>query len=288
MQQITIISGKGGTGKTSFTSAFASLAKNAVFADCDVDAADLYLTLQPDNSKEEVFPGSFTAEIDPERCTQCGICRDYCRFDAISDNGGGFRVSPFSCEGCGLCKLVCPVDAVSLTQSQTSRWYSGQTRFGPMVHAKLGVAEDLSGKLVTLVRDKARTLAQEQHKDLVIADGPPGVGCPVIASVTGTDKVVVITEPTRSGLHDLKRVVELAQSFETRISVIINKYDINPEVADEIERFCTQNDLLLAGKIPFNTMMVDAMVNQKTITEYAPESELALDLRTIWQRIEKM
>jgi len=288
MQQITIISGKGGTGKTSFTSAFASLAENAVFADCDVDAADLYLTLQPDNDLEEVFPGSYTAIIDPDKCSKCGICSDYCRFDAISYNGDGFTISPFSCEGCGLCSLVCPDNAITLTQSKTSRWFTGKTRFGPMVHAKLGVAEDLSGKLVTLVRDKAKALAKEQHKNLILADGPPGVGCPVIASVTGTDKVVVITEPTLSGMHDLKRVVELAGGFGAKISVVINKHDINPKMTNEIENYCRHNEILLAGKIAFNAMMVEAMVNQKTITEYAPDSDLAEELKRIWIKIEKL
>jgi|AntRauTorcE11898_2_1112593.scaffolds.fasta_scaffold00570_10 MinD superfamily P-loop ATPase len=288
MQQITIISGKGGTGKTSFTSAFASLARKAVFADCDVDAADLYLTLQPENVTEEVFPGSYTARIDPGVCTQCGICREHCRFDAITEKENLFVVSPFSCEGCGFCKLVCPEEAISMEQSNKSRWLVGETRFGPMVYATLGVAEDLSGKLVTLVRDKARALAKEHHKNLIIADGPPGVGCPVIASITGADKVVVITEPTLSGIHDLKRVVELADGFGTKISVVINKHDINPEMAKEIESFCRQNNLMLAGMIPFDAMMVEAMVNQKTITEYAPGSDLAEELKRIWTRIEKM
>jgi len=286
MQQITIVSGKGGTGKTSFTSAFAALSKDAVFADCDVDAANLYLTLNPENYHEEVFPGSKTAVIDQNRCTQCGICEAYCRFDAISSDSDGFHISEFSCEGCELCMKVCPHQAIYMEQSMDSRWFMGNTRFGPMVHAKLGVAEDLSGKLVTLVRDKARKLASENARHTILIDGPPGIGCPVIASITGTDKVVVVTEPSKSGLHDLERAVNLAKSFSLQLAVVINKYDINTSMARVLEKYCDANNITLLGKVPFNTVMVDAMVQQKSVVEYAPQSNVSREIRKIWKKID--
>ncbi len=285
MQQITVVSGKGGTGKTSITSAFAALSKNAVFADCDVDAANLYLTLTPENHHEEVFPGSKTAVIDEERCTQCGLCEAYCRFEAITLSPDGFKISEFSCEGCELCMQVCPHQAIHMEQSMDSRWFVGETRFGPMVHAKLGVAEDLSGKLVTLVRDKAKSIAEEKRRETVLIDGPPGIGCPVIASITGTDKVVVVTEPSKSGLHDLERVIGLAESFRLKVAVIINKFDINSAMAKQLERYCQKQNIPILGKVPFNTVMVDAMVQQKSVVEYAPQSNVSREIKNIWSKI---
>ncbi len=285
MQQITIISGKGGTGKTTFTSAFASLAQNTVFADCDVDAANLYLVLRPDNYRQEVFPGAKTAVIDRAKCTDCAICKDVCRFDAINWVGGRIEISEFACDGCELCMHVCPFGAISMEQSKDSQWFLGDTRFGPMVHARLGVAEDLSGKLVTVVREEAKKLAKNQKRDAILIDGPPGIGCPVIASVTGADKVVAVTEPSQSGLHDLKRVAEMAANFDLRPLVIINKYDVNKTMAREIEKYCEHQGLPVIGKVPFDKIMVEAMVDQKSVIEYDPSSKISKLLTDIWGQI---
>ncbi len=270
MQQIAVISGKGGTGKTSLTSAFASLTQSKVMADCDVDAANLYLTLQPDDYREEVFPGASKAVIEQSKCIDCGLCEKVCRFDAVSYQDGQVVISEFACDGCELCMHVCPTKAITMVQSMDSRWYVGTTRFGPLVHARLGVAEDLSGKLVTVVREEAKKIAKEKGLAYIIIDGPPGIGCPVIASVTGTDKVVVVTEPTQSGLSDLKRVVQMVRGFRIEPMVIINKFDLNERVARQIENVCLEDNLNLIGKIPFNKIMVDALIQQQTIIEYAP------------------
>lgn len=287
MEQIVVVSGKGGTGKTSLTSALATVAQNAVFADCDVDAANLYLTLKPEDYKEEIFPGSKTAIINDNACVSCGLCEMYCRFDAIHAIDGKYDINPFSCEGCGLCTHVCPHQAITMEQNMDSRWFMGTTRFGKMVHARLGVAEDLSGKLVTLVRNEVKKIAINEDKDYVIIDGPPGIGCPVIASVTGVDKVLVITEPSKSGMHDMKRVVELAQNFKLPVYVVINKVDINPVIAEEIKAFCLQKDIQVIGELPFDSTFVDAMVNQKTILEYAPNSIVSNQIKSIWHRLIK-
>lgn len=285
MQQITVISGKGGTGKTTFTSAFASLAQNSVFADCDVDAANLYLVLNPENYYQEVFPGAKAAVIDRDKCTNCGICKDVCRFDAIDWVNGRIEISDFACDGCELCMRVCPFDAIKMKQSNDSQWFIGITRFGPMVHARLGIAEDLSGKLVTVVREEAKKMAKKENRDGVIIDGPPGIGCPVIASVTGTDKVVAVTEPSQSGLHDLKRIVEMVGNFDLLPYVIINKHDVNKSMTREIEKYCQKNDIPLIGEIPFDETMVEAMVAQQTIIEYAPSSKISKLLTGIWSTI---
>ncbi|MEA3503926.1 MAG: 4Fe-4S binding protein [Bacteroidota bacterium] len=285
MQEITVISGKGGTGKTSFTSAFASLAKESVFADCDVDAANLYLILQPENYREEKFLGASIAVINHDVCTGCGLCKEICRFDAIDLINGQYEVSEFSCEGCDFCVNVCPVDAITMKKSYASRWFIGNTRFGSMVHAKLGVAEDLSGKLVTTVREEAKKLAEIENKNILLVDGPPGIGCPVIASVTGTSQVIIVTEPTKSGIHDLIRVVEMAMGFDIIPKVIVNKFDINLRLADEIEEYCASNGIELLGKVPFDKIMVDAMVNQQTIIEYSPNHPISLKIKEIWNKI---
>ncbi|MCF8309250.1 MAG: 4Fe-4S binding protein [Bacteroidales bacterium] len=285
MQQITVISGKGGTGKTTYTSAFASLAQDAVFADCDVDAANLYLVLRPENYREEVFPGAQTAVIDYDKCTNCGICQDVCRFDAISWNAGQIEISEFACDGCELCMHVCPFGAIKMEQSYDSRWFIGNTRFGPMVHAKLGIAEDLSGKLVTVVREEAKKLAEKESRQQIIIDGPPGIGCPVIASVTGTDKVVTITEPSQSGLHDLKRVAEMVGNFDLVPYVVINKFDVNKMMTREIEKYCDQYGIPVIGKVPFDQSMVEAMVEQKSVIEYAPSSKISKLLKDIWRNV---
>lgn len=285
MKQITIISGKGGTGKTSLTAALAAMMENAVFTDCDVDAADLYLLLQPEVKVSHPFPGGETARIDREKCTSCDICRQLCRFDAIRENNGVYSVIDFNCEGCRLCMHACPEKAITMFREENSEWYESDTRFGPMIHARLGIGEDLSGKLISQLWEKAREVAKENSADYILTDGPPGVGCPVIASVTGADLAVVITEPTMSGIGDLKRVYELADHFAIPLKVIINKADINPEMADRIENFCDENNIGFIGRIPYDKVFLDAMVNQKTLPEHAPGHALNKTLRQIIREI---
>ncbi len=287
MKQITIISGKGGTGKTSIIAALASVAENAVIADCDVDAADLFLVLKPQILFENKYLGGKTAVIDYSKCTNCGICKDLCRFDAINTIENRITISEFSCDGCELCKRVCPEDAISMIQSDSSRWFISDSRFGPMVYARLGIAEDNSGKLVTVVREEAKKIAKAKNKDFVIIDGPPGIGCPVIASITGVDIAIIVTEPTQSGLHDLKRVVELVNNFNIKPLIILNKFDLNKEMSEVIEKYCKKIDIEIIAWIPFNRIFVDAMVNQQTIVEYNKFSELTNIIQSIWNRIQK-
>lgn len=275
MNQITIVSGKGGTGKTSITSAFASIAKNKILVDCDVDAADLFLTTQPTILNSHAYEGGKIAVIDPEVCTNCGICEDLCRFDAIHMIDGQTTISEFSCDGCRLCEIACPVDAIKMEENMDSRWFESETRFGPMVHAKLGIGEDNSGKLVTKIRDFATQKAKDLKLETILIDGPPGIGCPVISTLTGVDVAVMVTEPTLSGMHDLHRLIELAKGFKLKSFVLINKYDLNIEVSKKIEGLCRSENIEVLAKIPFNRDFVDAMVNQQTVIEYKPTSVLA-------------
>ncbi|MBS3778042.1 MAG: ATP-binding protein [Candidatus Thermoplasmatota archaeon] len=265
MKQVTIISGKGGTGKTTLTAAFAALARNAVLADCDVDAADLHLILKPVVKKTVGFHGLPVAKIDEEKCIKCMECVSHCQFEAISEN---VTVKYEACEGCGVCELVCPEDAVSMMQRDSGLLYESETRFGPMVHARLNTAEESSGKLVTEVRQHAESVAKQKEKDVVLIDGPPGVGCPVISAITGVDLVVVVTEPTFSGIHDLQRVIDVANHFEIPQAVIINKKDINPKKTEEIELFCKTHQIPLLGSIPYDTLVTKAMIEEKAIPEF--------------------
>jgi MinD superfamily P-loop ATPase len=212
MKQITVISGKGGTGKTTILASLAALVKRAVLVDADVDAADLHLLLKPQVRRREPFVASQVALIDPEKCDPCGKCAEACRFEAIRD----LQVDPISCEGCGVCFHVCPRGAILMKEVQSGEWFISQTRYGPMVHAKLGVAQENSGKLVTLVRKEAQRIAREGGYPLILIDGPPGIGCPVIASLGGVDAVLVVTEPSLSGIHDLERVLGVSRHFQVR------------------------------------------------------------------------
>lgn len=282
MKEIVIISGKGGTGKTSITAAFASLAKNKVMADCDVDAADLHLILSPEIQHEEDFYSGKTAFIRKNDCTECGKCVEVCQFDAISPD---FVVDPVACEGCGVCVYFCPVDAIDFNENLSGRWFISKTRFGPMVHAKLGIAEENSGKLVTLVRRQAKLLAEEQKADYIIVDGAPGIGCPVISSITGANAVLVVTEPTLSGRHDLERVVSLAADhFQIPTFVCVNKFDLNGEMTDQIESFCRDRNIGFVGKIPYDTIVTAAMVLGKTIIEFL-DGVIAKEIGMMWEKI---
>jgi len=292
MKQIVIISGKGGTGKTVICASFASLAKNKVMADCDVDAADLHLLLHPSIKERHEFRSGKKAYIGQEKCIQCGKCLSLCRFGAISThkkkNGTIEKLflDPISCEGCGLCFHTCPVEAIEMREDPSGEWFISETRYGPMAHAKLGIAEENSGKLVALVRQKAKQIAEKENCDWVIIDGAPGIGCPVIASLSGIDCAVVVTEPTLSGLHDAKRVIEVARHFGVAVKVIINKFDLNFVVTKKIEGFCQDNSIELLGKVSYDESVVKALVEGKTILEY-PSGKAREEIVSIWRNLEK-
>jgi len=283
LKELIVISGKGGTGKTSLLGAFASLAENKVLCDADVDAADLYLILEPEIKERQEFQEGHKAVIDKDACTECGRCRELCRFHAISPE---FEVDPIDCEGCGVCVYFCPVDAIEFPIKTCGELFVSDTRAGPMVHARLGIAEDNSGKLVTLARQQARKLAKDKGLGLILTDGPPGVACPVIASITGADAVLIVTEPTLSGHHDMDRVVELANHFEIPAAVCINKYDLNRNMTDTIEGYARDRGLPVVGRIPFDPSFTEAMVRKQTIIEYDISSSAAKAVQGIWERIQ--
>ena len=282
MKELVIISGKGGTGKTSIVAAFASLAENMVLCDADVDAADLHLIMAPEVKKTSDFQGGHTAVINRDKCTECDLCRSLCRWNAIDSD---YRIDPIECEGCGVCYYFCPEKAIDFPLNTCGEWFISDTRFGPMVHARLGIAEENSGKLVTLVRKEAKTIAESKSLGLILTDGAPGVGCPVIASIGGADSVLVVTEPTVSGIHDMERVVQLADFFRIPSMVVVNKYDLNPEKSREIEEFGVNNRLTFLGHIPFDPIFTKAMVQGKNVFEYDSSTLACLKVKEIWNRI---
>jgi len=282
MHEIVIISGKGGTGKTTLTAAFCALAADAVFCDADVDAADLHLLLQPTIKEQHEFIGGSKAVIVAERCNQCGVCRGLCRFAAISAE---LVVDQILCEGCGVCVDLCPEKAIDFPEQLCGHWFHSNTRFGPLVHARLGIAEENSGRLVHLVRKEALQLAEEENKKLIITDGPPGIGCPVIAAIGGASLLLVVVEPTLSGRHDLERVLDLAAHFKVPARLLINKYDLNADMAQAIEAAASERGVLCVGRIPFDPVFTKAMVQGQTIFEYAGAEERQQELRTIWTRV---
>jgi MinD superfamily P-loop ATPase len=282
MKELVVISGKGGTGKTSLMAAFASLATNKVLCDADVDAADLHLIMDPAIIKRTDFQSGYTADIHKDKCTECGLCLDLCRFEAISDN---FEVNPIDCEGCGVCFYFCPEKAIEFPLNTCGEWFISDTRFGPMVHARLGIAEENSGKLVTLVRQEARKLGEEKPLDLILTDGPPGVGCPVIASIGGASAVLIVTEPTVSGNHDMQRVVQLAEHFEVPAMICVNKYDLNIELTQQIENFAKEMGLFCLGRIPYDPIFTKAMVLGQTIFEYNSGFQVGQSIKRIWRNL---
>jgi MinD superfamily P-loop ATPase len=282
MKELVILSGKGGTGKTSLTGAFAAITDNRVLCDADVDAADLHLLMTPDIRQRTDFMGGGLARIDQQKCTACGLCRDLCRFGAISE---AFEVDPIGCEGCGVCVDLCPEQAVDFPIQTCGEWFISETRFGPMVHARLGIAQENSGKLVALIRSEARKLAEARHMKLILTDGPPGVGCPVIASLGGATAVLIVTEPTVSGVHDMARAIELANHFKVPAMICVNKFDLNRDQTKDIERRAKEWGVTMVGKIPFDPVFTQAMVQGKTVFEYDDTSATSSVIKQIWESI---
>ena len=280
MQEIVVLSGKGGTGKTTIVASFAALARDKVLVDCDVDAADLHLLLQPNVKRSEEFWSGKTAYIDKKYCTGCGICEQVCRFDAIRN----FKVDPVSCEGCGFCFHVCPEDTIRMENNLSGEWFICDTKYGPLVHARLGIAQENSGKLVALVRQEARKLAQEQGLGYILSDGPPGIGCPVISSLSGANLVLAVTEPTLSGMHDLDRVLGVCQHFGVPALVCINKYDINEENTSNIEKFCEAMGVEVISKLPFDNVVTEALVKGLPVVEYC-EDGITREIENLWKRL---
>ncbi len=286
MKEITILSGKGGTGKTSITAALASIAKNAVYCDNDVDAANLHLIFQPEITERNRFQGGLKAVIDPEVCTQCGLCVDYCRFGAIENNSKNeLQINPFRCEGCNLCNRICPQGAINTQLSDNNYWYVSSSRFGTFVFARMAPGEENSGKLVTQIRKRAKELAIQQGSKYLINDGPPGIGCAAISSLAGTNMALIIIEPTKAGLHDAQRLVELIHSFSIRACAVVNKFDINLRITAAIQDYLKKEAIPLIAKIPFDKKMVEAMIEGKTIIEYSPESSVSEVVEQIWHRV---
>lgn len=283
--QIAIISGKGGTGKSSITAAFASLEKNVVVADCDVDAANLYLLFNPTHEEERAYVGAETATITNDLCIDCMKCLEHCRFDAISYVNQKITISDVACDGCGLCARICPTQAITMKQHDKSRLYSGSFRYGKMVYGILAPGEENSGKLVNEVRNKANEVAKKNNLAMTLIDGPPGIGCPVISAISSVDGVVLVTEPTLSGFHDLERIKQIADNFQLPAWVIINKCTINERISDEIESWCKKEKVNFAGKIPFDLAMVQAMTQLKTIVEYQPDGTTAKKIKEIYNYI---
>lgn len=285
--EIAVISGKGGTGKSSISAAFASLNKAVVLADCDVDAANLHLLFNPKQDYIQEFVGARKAVIDQQRCTQCGLCMEYCRFDAIHQKDGRMFISNLACDGCQLCQRICPQKAIDMFSTSKSNLYAGSFRHGQMVYGRLAPGEENSGKLVSLVREKARQLAFTNHIKTTIIDGPPGIGCPVISSITGVDRVVIVTEPSMSALSDLKRIIRITHKFKIIPQVIINKYDLNSKLTNQIQAFCHLTSTPISGLIPFNKEFIDAMVHCKSIVEWAPDSLISREITKCWENITK-
>lgn len=288
MREIVIISGKGGTGKTSLAASFAVLADRPVITDCDVDAADLHLVLAPEIKERHEFRGGREAVIRADDCIGCSLCLDYCRFDAVKTRedplrGPVFSVDSVACEGCGVCVRFCPVEAIDFPERLCGEWMISETRCGPMVHARLGIAAENSGKLVSTVRQEARRIAERENRTLILVDGPPGIGCPVIASVTGSDLVLAVTEPTVSGAHDLERVLSLTRHFDIQAAICVNKWDLNPGMADRIEQKAREMGARVAGRIRYDRSVTRAQLQEKAVVE--TDAPCVEDIRKIWSEI---
>jgi MinD superfamily P-loop ATPase len=291
--ELAVLSGKGGTGKTSLVASFAALSRDKVLADCDVDASDLHLVLGPRPVSTESFSGSKVAIIREDDCTLCGRCMDVCRFDAVvvvRDGGpsaSSYRIDPSACEGCGACRMVCSADAVDLLDAATGEWYVSDTRLGPLVHAKLHPGQEASGKLVTVVRSQAAALAKRRGLELSIIDGSPGIGCPVIASMTGATLALVVTEPTMSGLHDLERVASVAHKLGVPVAVVVNKCDLNPEMSRRITEWACAAGARALGEIPYDEAVTEAQIKGLSVVEHS-DGPAAAAIRSVWKKTERM
>jgi MinD superfamily P-loop ATPase len=281
VKEITVLSGKGGTGKTSITASFAAIAKNAVITDCDVDAPDLHMLLKPKILETQKFGASRVAIIDESNCVQCGKCEENCRFCAIEN----LRVDPILCEGCGVCAYICPVAAIELEKKVSGYAFISKTKYGPMSHALLNPGEENSGKLVSRVRKNGKKIAEKEKCELIINDGPPGIGCPVIASLGGVDLGLIVVEPTMSGIHDMERALSLLDHFKIPALVCINKFDLNQENTKKISSFCSANGLKIVGKIPFDQIITKAMLVGKSVMEYSPKSTVSKAIMETWEHI---
>jgi len=280
MKEVVVLSGKGGTGKTSIVGSLATLAERKVLTDCDVDAADLHLLLSPSVTQENEFWSGQVACIDLDKCSQCGLCQELCRFNAIRD----FQVDAIACEGCGFCAHICPVAAITMKENLSGYLFLSQTKYGPLVHARLGIAQENSGKLVAQVRQRARQIAVEQNLEYIINDGPPGIGCPVISSLSGATLSLLITEPTLSGMHDLERVLRVCRHFDVPALVCINKYNINEDNTQRIENYCSAQGVTLAAKVPFDNVVTKALVQGVPIVEYS-DGKVSQEIKKLWQKI---
>jgi len=280
MKEIMVLSGKGGTGKTSIVASFASLAQSKVLADCDVDAADLHLLLKPKTKEEKEFWSGQVAFIDEEKCTECGLCQELCRFGAIKD----FKVDPISCEGCGFCYQVCPVDAITMKDSMSGHSFISETKYGYLCHARLGIAQENSGKLVALVRQNAKLIAERDNLDYIITDGPPGIGCPVISSLSGASMALLVTEPTLSGIHDLERVIGVCRHFGVPVLVCVNKYDLNEQNTYRIESYCGSEGIEVIARISFDNVVTEAIVKGLPVVEYS-DTKVTQQIKDLWQII---
>jgi len=280
MKEIVVLSGKGGTGKTSIVASFASLARSKVLADCDVDAADLHLLLKPEVKEAKEFWSGQVAFIDKEKCTECGLCQELCRFGAIRD----CQVNPISCEGCGFCYQVCPVNAIVMKDSMSGYSFISETKYGYLCHARLGIAQENSGKLVALVRQNAKLIAERENLDYIITDGSPGIGCPVISSLSGASLALLVTEPTLSGMHDLERVIGVCRHFGVPVLVCVNKYDLNEENTYRIESYCAKEGIEVAARISFDNVMTEAIVQGLPVVEYS-NNKVTQQIKELWQII---
>jgi MinD superfamily P-loop ATPase len=283
MKEVVVLSGKGGTGKTTIVGSLAALAERKVLADCDVDAADLHLLLSPSERQKNEFWSGQVARIDEEKCIQCGQCQEICRFNAIKD----FAVDRISCEGCGFCSHVCPVQAITMNENMSGYWFISDTRYGPLVHARLGIAQENSGKLVAVVRQQAKKTAEKEGKDLIISDGPPGIGCPVISSLSGASLALLVAEPSLSGMHDLDRVLDVCRHFGVPAMVCINKYDLNENNTRRMESQCLSRGVEIAGKIPFDNVVTESIVHGVPLVEHS-DGEVAREMERMWRTLSEV
>lgn len=280
MKEVVVLSGKGGTGKTTIIASFAALARSKVMVDCDVDAADLHLLLNPQVRETREFWSGQKAHINLEECTRCGLCQEVCRFKAIAD----FIVDPISCEGCCFCLHLCPEHAITIKPNISGHWFISETRYGPLVHARLGIAQENSGRLVTVVRHNARLIAERRGFDYILSDGPPGIGCLVISSLSGADLALLITEPTLLGIHDLGRVLGVCRHFGIPALVCINKYDLNEDNSGRIENLCHKQEMEVVSKLPFDEVVTEALVNGMPVVEYS-DGGVAQEIKMLWHRV---